>query len=522
MKEMTIHIVDAKKEYYISPDDILFSKADGNYSDIYLVQNTIYSAVRIQIGQLWKLIEEVKPANRHSLARIGRSYIINLNYLQFADPKNRTITLHTDKDIVLEAVPHAAVKSLLMLLSKEKREEVLRKEYVQKKVLTILVEELNSEHLMSDGFEYVDLGLPSGTLWAASNIDKNLDNLSFYAWGATAESDSYDWNNYQLAKVDEDLQNIDNAHDVATIHWGGQWRLPTAEEFRELKKECIINWCMKPKGCLLTGPNGNRLFLPANGYMRGGERNELKGIVGKYWSASGCDSCQAWSLEMKESNSQEKETSFTVRMEECCHGLSIRPVLSAPKEEIEKKMKHRMILVDELPLMQNSDSPWWSWEPDEHMDGWDVILPKYLSANPVEALQQLKTLCDEVNPDLLVSIGSSTLLCKQLSGYRRVCMLPKERPSEILTTLRKSGKFHDGAEITDDLIQLYQEMENHSEAMRKDEECWAVSMNPDSKDKEEFSSWNIVPFPKLSNPERWRVTFLYPLIREIFDGSPLR
>ena len=518
MREATIHIVDAKKEYYISLDDILFTKADGNYSDIYLVHNTIYPTIRIQIGQLWKLIEEVKPANSHSLARIGRSFIINLYYLQFADPKSRTITLHTDKDVVLEDVPREAVKSLLMLLSKEKREEVLRKEYVQKKVLTVPVEELNSEHLISDGFEYVDLGLPSGTLWAAYNIDKSLDNLSYYAWGTTAESDSYDWENYKLVKVDDEQKNVDSEHDVATKHWGGLWRLPTAEEFRELHNECIINWCMKPQGCLLTGANGNRIFLPANGYLREATRNELKGIVGKYWSASGRDNTKAWSLEIKESNSEKKEAYFAVKLEERCYGLSLRPVLSAPNTSTEPKRLRRMIIVDELPYMQNSDSPWWSWKPDNHMDGWDVVIPE-LAVNPVEALEQLRSLCNQTKPDILVSTGSSSLLCKQIPGYRRICLLPKERPSELLCKFKKSDKFHQGTEISDDLIEQYRKMEDNTRAMCSDEDCWVVYTDMNDSVREEFSGWDFVKYPKLNTPERWRVTFLFPFIRNIFENK---
>ena len=160
-----ISIKDGKKQYFIGVDDILFALADINYTDIYLTQHTVYKTIRIQIGQLWKLIEEVKPANSHTLARIGRSHIINLKYLQYADPKKKTITLHTTKDVVLEKVPKAAVESLLMLIDKNKRREVLSV-YSQRMKLKVSIEDLNDEHLEIDGKVYVDLGLPSGTLWA--------------------------------------------------------------------------------------------------------------------------------------------------------------------------------------------------------------------------------------------------------------------------------------------------------------------------------------------------------------------
>ena len=176
-----IHIKDGKKEYYISIEDILFAKADGNYSNIYLTQHTKYDTIRIQIGQLWKLIEEAVSSEKHSLARIGRSYIIAIKYLQYADPKQRTITLHTDRDVVLENVPREAVKVMLALLSKEKRKEVLIT-YSERMRLTLSLEELNDEHYMENGHEYVDLGLKSGTLWATRNVNDNSKCSDFFDW----------------------------------------------------------------------------------------------------------------------------------------------------------------------------------------------------------------------------------------------------------------------------------------------------------------------------------------------------
>ena len=188
-----ISIKDGKKQYFICVDDILFALADINYTDIYLTQHTVYKTIRIQIGQLWKLIEEVKPANSHTLARIGRSHIINLKYLQYADPKKKTITLHTSKNVVLEKVPKAAVESLLMLLDKNKRREVLSV-YSQRMKLKVSIEDLNDEHLEIDGKEYVDLGLPSGTLWGVQNHDaKDTEDCGDYTY--------FDWDEALCAEV---------------------------------------------------------------------------------------------------------------------------------------------------------------------------------------------------------------------------------------------------------------------------------------------------------------------------------
>ena len=171
METQQIHIKDAKKEYFIQPNDILFVKADGNYCDIYLTTQTVYNTVRIQIGQLWSMIEELKPTSEN-VQRVGRSHIINLNYLQYADPQARTITLLKDKEVVLDNVSRDGIKALLQTLSQKRRKEVLTPYLVQMQ-LSVPVDELNDERLTENGHEYVDLGLPSGTLWSARSMGSN-------------------------------------------------------------------------------------------------------------------------------------------------------------------------------------------------------------------------------------------------------------------------------------------------------------------------------------------------------------
>ena len=276
MEARQIHIKDGKKQYFICVDDILFALADINYTNIYLTQHTVYKTIRIQIGQLWKLIEDVKPANSHTLARIGRSHIINLKYLQFADPKKKTITLHTSKEVVLEKVPKAAVESLLMLLDKNKRREVLSV-YSQRMKLKVSIEDLNDEHLEIDGKEYVDLGLPSGTLWSTLNHDaRDAEDCGHYTY--------FDW-------------------DQALCAEDKNWRLPTNEQFHELFDECLRIWCTTAngeKGVLLTGPNGNRIFLVAAGCKRNGEVTRDYGILSGYWTATAISKSQAIAMEMSE------------------------------------------------------------------------------------------------------------------------------------------------------------------------------------------------------------------------------
>ena len=50
--------------------------------------------------------------------------------------------------------------------------------------------------------EYVDLGLPSGKLWATCNIgaSSSEENGSYFAWAETEPKEYYDWSNYKYSR----------------------------------------------------------------------------------------------------------------------------------------------------------------------------------------------------------------------------------------------------------------------------------------------------------------------------------
>ncbi len=138
-----------------------------------------------------------------------------------------------------------------------------------------------------DNHEWVDLGLPSGTLWATCNIgaDNPEDYGDYFAWGETEPKDYYDWSTYKWCNGSKDLLTkyctksdygtVDNkvelepADDAATVNWGEKWRMPTDNQLEELRTKCTSTWatCNGVFGKLLTGPNGNTLFLPGAGYL---------------------------------------------------------------------------------------------------------------------------------------------------------------------------------------------------------------------------------------------------------------
>ena len=151
----------------------------------------------------------------------------------------------------------------------------------------------------------VDLGLPSGTLWANRNVgaDYPEDYGDYFAWGETATKSTYSWNNYKWCNgtsdsqtkyctkdsygTVDDLTTLESEDDAATANWGKQWRMPTYEEMNELRTECTWTWTTQNSvnGYKVTGPNGNSIFLPAAGYRNGSDLYSV-GSSGYYWLRS--------------------------------------------------------------------------------------------------------------------------------------------------------------------------------------------------------------------------------------------
>lgn len=157
-----------------------------------------------------------------------------------------------------------------------------------------------------DGHEYVDLGLPSGTLWATMNVGASSPEGygDYFAWGETIPKEVYTWETYKwcngshttLTKycnfsslgynwfVDYKTE-LDLADDAAYVNWGASWRMPTFNQLKELEINCTWKWITLNgvSGQLVTGPNGNTMFLPAAGH-RGDDSLYSAGLGGFYWS----------------------------------------------------------------------------------------------------------------------------------------------------------------------------------------------------------------------------------------------
>lgn len=142
--------------------------------------------------------------------------------------------------------------------------------------------------ILENNHEAVDLGLPSGTLWATCNVGASTpeEEGTPFAYGETQKKTVFDWNNYQLveiggdngrdmykkynirksAGVTDNLLVLQPEDDVASVEWGGSWRMPTKEDAEELIEKCHFVYDMHDdvEGFVVTGPNGNSIYMAFN------------------------------------------------------------------------------------------------------------------------------------------------------------------------------------------------------------------------------------------------------------------
>ena len=189
-----------------------------------------------------------------------------------------------------------------------------------------------------DIHDYVDLGLPSGTLWATCNVgaSKPEGYGNYYAWGETATKTVYDWSTYKWTSgssssptkyTGSSSAELELADDAAYVNWGKNWRMPSKAQFEELIDSSYtttiwtsINGIYGRKiTSKMPGYTGNYIFLPAAGCYNGSSLNDA-GADGDYWSRTddnltGC----AMGLYFDSSG---VNTGRNIR----CEGNSVRPV----------------------------------------------------------------------------------------------------------------------------------------------------------------------------------------------------
>ena len=159
------------------------------------------------------------------------------------------------------------------------------------------------------GHDWVNLGLPSGTLWATCNIGADSPGMfgDYFAWGEVIPKLSYRWETYRYGTADNQLTKycsnsdygknsyidarfvLETIDDAAMANWGKYWRMPTQAEVAELFNYCLYEWTTYSGsyGCRLVGrSNGRSIFLPAAGLCVYEDMSAHAGSWGLYWTSS--------------------------------------------------------------------------------------------------------------------------------------------------------------------------------------------------------------------------------------------
>ena len=205
--------------------------------------------------------------------------------------------------------------------------------------------------------EAVDLGLPSGLKWATFNVGANRpeDYGDYFAWGETVAKSEYSWSNYIWCKGNgnsftkycpsgmadywggsgspDNKIELDSEDDAAHANWDDKWRMPTSEEWTELRNNCTWTWTDNYNGTGVAGQevtssNGNSIFLPAAG-RRVDAGLDYVDSNGFYWSSS---------LNTDRTNNAWGVYFFSDNVGKATHGryhgISVRPVWPGEKVEL--------------------------------------------------------------------------------------------------------------------------------------------------------------------------------------------
>jgi len=178
--------------------------------------------------------------------------------------------------------------------------------------------------------DYVDLGLPSGTLWATCNVGANLpeDYGDYYAWGEKYRKIDFYWENYKFGMYGGDkycksdsLLVLEAEDDVVQCRWHFGWCMPTKAQWEELVQNTIsiVTTLNGVQGRLFTASNGNSLFLPATGHIESEDPN-----FGNYWSSSVDDNTWSHAWEFWFDRNEYFLAAF-----DRCFGFTVRPVYPA-------------------------------------------------------------------------------------------------------------------------------------------------------------------------------------------------
>ena len=186
---------------------------------------------------------------------------------------------------------------------------------------------------------YVDLGL--SVMWATCNVGATFPEEygDYFAWGEVEKKEVYLWSNYKhgttqnITKYNatDGFTILQQEDDAAFVNFGKKWRIPTADEQKELMEQCEWIWTKvnNTAGYQVVGPNGNHIFLPAAGYITDIANQPYNAnVMGYQWASTKKSGITAYRMHFGIDGTIEHYSGGS----RAC-GASIRPVYSKPATE---------------------------------------------------------------------------------------------------------------------------------------------------------------------------------------------
>ena len=303
--ELQMCDLERNKDYYAKPvfkwfkfeipakDSVQFSLADVSITNFQITDTTYSKDAKFEYeGEYYKY----RFSCDVTVELLDTTGVIDWGYA-YIDPKGDTAFIsltdfespYTDSRYVYY---RNEASSTLVLIPYSKHKNDTENTFGQKRTFDLLYSfYCNSPHHP----HLVDLGLPSGTLWACSNVNaKNPEDFGgFYAYGEKKEKNFYSQSNYPFIidygygykeyALSGDISG--GSFDVAREICGYDWVIPNLKQIRELSDSCVWTWeeTNGVTGYKVTGPNGNSIFLPAAGFKS--SEHMSAGVRGEYVSS---------------------------------------------------------------------------------------------------------------------------------------------------------------------------------------------------------------------------------------------
>ena len=265
------------------------SRLEGKFGDVEEIQNDVAEleyVVSSSLNDLNSRINKKETSDEEFKEKLNEKELVIASALndlnsRISDSSEQVEDLATSVDERINDIELVVSSSLNDLNNRIKDLDSVNEEV---SALKATIKALSN--VISKGHDYVDLGLPSGTLWAKMNVGANSETAygNYYMYGMGTKT--YDSTDTPYAGTENPLAI---SADTAAQVWGGMWHTPTRAQILELVNNTTFEWVTNFNGTNVNGgkftaSNGNYVFFPATGYYSG---DDIEGATPGVFSGEG-------------------------------------------------------------------------------------------------------------------------------------------------------------------------------------------------------------------------------------------